>query len=130
MHLHGGGAKVSAVTPEEMAFYATPAEPFVPEEPPVFDATRTPNIRGVLSLVCIEDANSHNFCYAYLGWLLIYHPCSARSWFGWLVCWDGRARSKLWCDPPGESLKIWSIAIHTWRLPSQGTTIVVSFHHE
>jgi hypothetical protein len=59
MHSHGGGAKVSALTPEEMAFYATPAEPFVPEGPPVFDATPAPNIRGVLSLVCIEDAGVH-----------------------------------------------------------------------
>jgi hypothetical protein len=60
MHSHGGGAKVSALTPKEMAFYATPAEPFVPEEPPVFDATPTPNIRGVLSFVCIEDAGTQN----------------------------------------------------------------------
>jgi hypothetical protein len=52
---------MSALTPEEMAFYATPAAPFVPEEPPVFDATPTPNIGGVLCLACIEDPNVHFF---------------------------------------------------------------------
>jgi hypothetical protein len=37
-HLFGGAAE-SGLTPEQMAFYATPADPFVPEDPPIFDST-------------------------------------------------------------------------------------------
>jgi hypothetical protein len=45
-NLFGGTAK-SALTPEQMAFYATPADPLVPDDLPIFDSTPEPAIQSM-----------------------------------------------------------------------------------
>jgi hypothetical protein len=45
-NLFGDTAK-SGLTPEQMAFYATPADPLVPDDLPIFDSTPEPVIQSM-----------------------------------------------------------------------------------
>jgi hypothetical protein len=45
-HLFGGTAQ-SGLTPEQMAFYATPVDPLVPDDLPIFDSTPEPDIQNM-----------------------------------------------------------------------------------
>jgi hypothetical protein len=42
-----GGAAQSGLTPEQRAFYATPADPLVPDDLPIFDSTPEQDIKSM-----------------------------------------------------------------------------------